>query len=136
MLNPKFWVLIICIVIVLPGCKSNDIQTTTTPVYETYPSQFYQQRFDALVGVVPTGANAPTQLEGEALQRFVDELDILLSIINEAERHQRPEQRLPFKYDKLKEDIAALKAGVLKYLQTKSTAPRAAKNDVFEGDYR
>jgi RAQPRD family integrative conjugative element protein len=126
------------IILSVTGCTSTDTdsvlpQQSDDPIYKV---GLYQHQNAELIGVLPAGANAPTPLEREALHRFIVELEQLqLSTIAEAKANRRPDQRIPFNYDKLRKDITALKAGIKAYIKSPSTSPRE-KDELFSGDYR
>lgn len=111
-------------IMLLSGCASTkdepNVQYTQAPVYQ---QNLYQHHNTRLVGQVSQGPNAPTMPEREALTRFIEQLNVLMPLIDEAERNRRPDQRLPYRYDWLKRDVRRIQEGIREYLTGETFYP-------------
>ena len=84
--------------------------------------------------LTPVGVNVPTGLERAALNRFLHEMQVLESLLKEANAHQNPEQRIKFHYQNVHNDLSKIRDGVNEYLNARDSSPRDIKP--ISGDYR
>jgi RAQPRD family integrative conjugative element protein len=103
-----------------PVTQSPEIVYSQTPLYQ---QDLYQHQNTRLVGRVSQGPNQPTMLEREALARLIEQINVLMPLVREAELNRRPDQRLPFRYDWLKDELRKIQRGIREYLGNESFYP-------------
>ena len=87
-----------------------------------------------LVLIVYSSAQADVESEREILAHLVHELDVLETLIEQAERAADPDARVRFRYDWLRQDLKRVRQGVDEHINARRTGPRTVKP--LRGDYR
>ena len=83
----------------------------------------------ALAGPAPAA-----DAEREALARLAHELDALAALVAAAEAGANPAERVRFRYDWLRRDLARVREGVLEHATADQAEPRPYPP--LRGDYR
>ncbi len=93
----------------------------------------------SLLGALIFGLHCPVTLadadaERETLTRLVHELELLATLLAEAEAAADPDARIRFRYGWLKRDLERVRQGIKEHID----APRAEPRTVLplRGDYR
>ena len=84
--------------------------------------------------LVMSGPSRAADAEREALLRLAHELAALAPLVDAAETGANPAERVRFRYDWLRRDIARVRDGVLEHAGADQAAPRLYKP--LRGDYR
>ncbi len=95
------------------------------------------RRFPAAAALVVLAMSGPTQAsdaEREALMRLVHELEALAPLVDSAETAANRTERVRFRYDWLRRDIARIRDGVIEHASADQAEPRLY--DPLRGDYR
>ena len=81
-----------------------------------------------------SGAPRAADAEREALMRLAHELDALAPLVAAAQAGADRTERIRFRYDWLRRDIARIRAGVVEHASADQAAPR--RYPPLRGDYR
>lgn len=87
-----------------------------------------------LMSFAPPLAAADTDAEREALAKVLHEIEMLNSLITEAEAAADPDARIRFQYAWLRADLATIRQGIEVHLKAPRQEPRTWP--ALRGDYR
>ena len=88
----------------------------------------------SILSVSLISLNADSETEREALTRLVQELQLLIPIVDRAERHAGPQRRVQFRYDWLRKDLERVSTGIRDYLEDSRLEPRVV--EPLRGEYQ
>ena len=129
-------VLFVAMTISVTGCSATADNIEQTGAHEPEKVNMYQAENmrQMQYRLVASGANAPTAGEREALIRLIKEMRVLYPIIDEAAAASRPDQRIPFQFDLLKQDFNRVQQGIQQYIYQRAVEPRDFTE--IRGEYR
>ena len=88
----------------------------------------------AIVIATASSQALASDAEREILARLDHELSALTPLIAEAERNANTTERVKFRYDWLRSDIAAIRDGLRQHIEADIAEPR--RYEPLRGDYR
>lgn len=81
-----------------------------------------------------TQAIADADGEREALARLTHEIDALAPLVAKAEAQAKPDARIRFRYEWLRQDLERVRTGIQAHIDAPRAEPR--KVEPLRGDYR
>ena len=88
----------------------------------------------SILSVSLISLNADSETEREALTRLVQELQLLIPIVDRAERHANSQRRVRFRYDWLRKDLERMSTGIRDHLEDSRLEPRVV--EPLRGEYQ
>jgi len=86
------------------------------------------------IAVTATPAFADADSEREALARLAHEIEALAPLVAKAEAQAKPDARIRFRYEWLRQDLERVRAGIQAHIDAPRAEPR--KVEPLRGDYR
>ena len=96
--------------------------------------QFWSSTFLILGLCFTPVAFADADAESESLAKIIHELNVLESLIKQAEANADQDSRVRFRYDWLRQDLKQIKDGVQSHIDSPRAQPRTFPP--LRGDYR
>lgn len=92
----------------------------------TKPSLYLRGLAVLIMATVSIGPlTADPDAEREALANLITEIELLLPLVDEAQRHANENDRVRFRYDWLRQDVTRIRQGIQEHVDGPRMEPRS-----------